>query len=41
MPGDKNQQQQLSADNRLLYEQLGFINKISSDIARVTENILN
>ena len=40
VPGDKNQQQ-LSADDRLLYEQLGFINKISSDIARVTENILN
>jgi len=29
------------ADDVLLKEQLGFINKISTDIARVTENILN
>ena len=41
LPGDTNRQRQLSADDRLLNEQLGFINKISSDIARVTENILN
>ncbi len=30
-----------SADALLLNEQLGFINKISADIARVTDNILN
>jgi uncharacterized membrane protein (TIGR01666 family) len=30
----------LSSDDLLLREQLGFINKISNDIARVTENIL-
>lgn len=29
----------LSADDQLLKEQLGFINKISNDIARVTEHI--
>jgi uncharacterized membrane protein (TIGR01666 family) len=31
----------LSADDILLKEQLGFINKISNDIARVTDNILS
>ncbi|WP_259069387.1 FUSC family membrane protein [Mucilaginibacter sp. X4EP1] len=31
----------LSADELLLKEQLGFINKISNDIARVTDNIVS
>ncbi|MDP9077596.1 MAG: hypothetical protein M3O71_09260, partial [Bacteroidota bacterium] len=31
----------VSADDLLLKEQLGFINKISTDIARVTESIVN
>lgn len=31
----------LSSDDLLLREQLGFINKISNDIARVTENIMD
>jgi uncharacterized membrane protein YccC len=34
-------QTQLQADDLLLKEQLGFINKISNDIARVTENIIS
>lgn len=32
--------QKTSADDLLLQEQLGFINKISNDIARVTDNII-
>jgi len=35
------EKKELSADESLLKEQLGFVNKISYDIARVTENILN
>jgi hypothetical protein len=33
-------QKSTTADDILLKEQLGFINKISYDIAKVTENIL-
>jgi len=33
------EKKQLSADEALLKEQLGFVNKISYDIARVTDNI--
>lgn len=36
-----NEQPASSADDVLLREQLGFINKISNDIGRVTENILS
>ena len=36
-----NQATVLTADDLLLKEQLGFINKISNDIARVTENIIS
>jgi uncharacterized membrane protein (TIGR01666 family) len=36
-----NEQPILSADDLLLREQLGFINKISNDIGRVTENIIS
>ncbi len=36
-----DKQPALSADDTLLREQLGFINKISNDIGRVTENILD
>ncbi|MDB5132338.1 MAG: hypothetical protein JWR02_2087 [Mucilaginibacter sp.] len=35
-----NEQPGLSADDALLRDQLGFINKISNDIGKVTENIL-
>jgi len=38
--GGTSQSAALSSDDLLLREQLGFINKISNDIARVTENIL-
>ena len=31
---------ELSAEDTLLKEQLGFINKISYDIAKITDNIL-
>jgi uncharacterized membrane protein (TIGR01666 family) len=37
---DSENDQKASADDLLLQEQLGFINKISNDIARVTENII-
>src|SRR5260370_25580009 len=36
---DSENDQQASGDDLLLQEQLGFINKISNDIARVTDNI--
>jgi uncharacterized membrane protein (TIGR01666 family) len=36
-----NQQADLSSDDVLLREQLGFVNKISNDIGKVTENILS
>jgi uncharacterized membrane protein (TIGR01666 family) len=35
------EKKELSADESLLKEQLGFVNKISYDIARVTDNILS
>lgn len=35
------EKKELSADESLLKEQLGFVNKISYDIAKVTDNILN
>ncbi len=35
-----NKMPELVPDNNLLGDQLGFINKISADIARVTENVL-
>jgi uncharacterized membrane protein (TIGR01666 family) len=42
--GDKNipapDKPELNADEKLLLEQLGFINKISTDIAKITDNIL-
>jgi uncharacterized membrane protein (TIGR01666 family) len=38
---DSENDQKASADDLLLQEQFGFINKISNDIARVTDNILN
>lgn len=42
MPGTENITQiTLTADDLLLKEQLGFINKISTDIARVTETIIS
>ena len=34
------QRPDLVADDSLLKDQLGFINKLSTDIARVTENIV-
>ena len=34
------EKQELSAEDNLLKEQLGFINKISYDIAKITDNIL-
>jgi uncharacterized membrane protein (TIGR01666 family) len=39
-PGAELEKPALTADESLLKEQLGFINKISYDIARVTDNIL-
>jgi uncharacterized membrane protein (TIGR01666 family) len=38
---DSENDQKASADDLLLQEQLGFIYKISNDIARVTDNILS
>ena len=35
------EKKELNADETLLKEQLGFVNKISNDIARVTDEILN
>jgi uncharacterized membrane protein YccC len=35
------EKKELRADEALLNEQLGFVNKISYDIAKVTDNILN
>jgi uncharacterized membrane protein YccC len=37
----QEEKKQLSADEILLNEQLGFVNKISYDIAKVTDNILS
>jgi uncharacterized membrane protein (TIGR01666 family) len=37
----ENEPKAVSADDLLLKEQLGFINKLSTDIARVTESILS
>ncbi len=37
---DSENDQKASADDLLLQEQFGFINKISNDIARVTDNII-
>ncbi|HEY2580699.1 MAG TPA: FUSC family protein, partial [Mucilaginibacter sp.] len=37
---DPDNDQKLSADDMLLKEQLGFINRISNDIAGVTDNII-
>jgi uncharacterized membrane protein (TIGR01666 family) len=37
---ESDNQQKASDDDLLLQEQLGFINKISNDIARVTDNII-
>ncbi|MCO5946968.1 FUSC family membrane protein [Mucilaginibacter flavidus] len=37
----ENEPKAVSADDLLLKDQLGFINKISTDIARVTESIVN
>jgi uncharacterized membrane protein (TIGR01666 family) len=39
-PPGEAEKPELTADEALLKEQLGFINKISYDIARVTENVL-
>lgn len=38
--GPAEDKKELSADEALLKEQLGFVNKISYDIAKVTDNIL-
>ena len=40
LPAVINEPVSPSADDILLKDQLGFINKISNDIARVTENII-
>ncbi len=40
LPANIGETVSLTADDILLKEQLGFINKISNDIARVTENII-
>lgn len=41
LPYNPDEKTQPSPDDVLLKEQLGFINKISNDIARVTDNILS
>ncbi|HEY9196451.1 MAG TPA: hypothetical protein VIM77_09300, partial [Mucilaginibacter sp.] len=39
-PGAETEKPELTADESLLKEQLGFINKISYDIARITDSVL-